>query len=551
MKKLICFLLICSLALGLTACGSLASDDLMKSITPNPVPGSTTGYQGSAGTDFALGLFRQAYESQKNALISPLSVLCALSMTANGAEGETLAQMEQVLGLDVETLNQWLSAYMGSLSETGGGKLSLANAIWFKDTPTLTVEESFLQTNADYYGAGIYKAAFDEATKNDINRWVEENTDGMVMDILDQIPEEAVMYLVNALAFDAQWQEIYREDQIREGRFTTEDGAALTVEMMHSTENQYLEDAYATGFLKFYEGGRYAFAALLPNEGMTVAEYLATLSGEGLHEMLSAPDETQVQASIPKFQLEYDVEMSEILKAMGMTDAFDGAEADFSAMAHSEEGNIYISRVLHKTYICVDGKGTRAGAATAVEIRCEGAMEPVEMKTVTLDRPFVYMLIDTEYSMPLFIGAMLDPTGEFPRTPEPVLSDAPDMNVTWEGGMLTIQSGNYSWTAPGENGEMTGLVACGAHPLDGFREQEFHVVTGDTITLSFPVEPDELLIRRWPGSDMGNVDAKGETITPEGLTFPLEAGEWVYEITALWDRDTWSGEASYYLYLSR
>ena len=383
--------------------------DLMKGVTANPVEQvENLGADSAAVTDFAVRLFQSSLEDGENTLISPLSVLCALAMTTNGAEGETLAQMEQTLGLPVDTLNRWLHTYLAQLPEGSKYKLSLANSIWFADKESFTVRQDFLQTNADYYGADIYAAPFDDSTLTDINNWVKENTDGMIPNILDRIPEEAVMYLVNALAFDAEWEEIYKENQVRDGTFTTEDGTERQVELMHSTEWAYLEDGNATGFVKYYKGREYAFAVLLPNEGVAVADYAATLTGEHLRELLADPAETKVIAAIPKFEVEYSVEMSDILKGMGMPDAFDLNAADFSGLGASTEGNIFISRVLHKTFIAVDEKGTRAGAATAVE--APGA-DPTEPKTVILDRPFVYMLIDCETNLPFFIGTMMDTVG--------------------------------------------------------------------------------------------------------------------------------------------
>ena len=139
-------------------------------------------------------------------------------------------------------------------------KLTLANSIWFKDSG-FTVEEAFLQRNADYYGAAVYKSAFDKKTLRDINNWVEENTDGVIDKIVDQMDPYAVMYLVNTVLFDAEWQNIYRKHEVRDGTFTAIDGAKRTVSMMCSNESLYLDDGKATGFLKPYKNG-YSFAAL-------------------------------------------------------------------------------------------------------------------------------------------------------------------------------------------------------------------------------------------------------------------------------------------------
>ena len=415
MKKWIALLLVLAMALGVTACSQVSANDLMKDVPAKAVdvlPDMDAG--AAAAADFGVRLFKTSMEEGENTLISPLSVLYALAMTANGADGETLTQMEQVLGMDVDNLNSYMLAYLDLLPESKDYKMSLANSIWFKDDPNFTVEQSFLQTNADYYGAGAYKAAFDEGTRNDINNWVKEHTDGMIPEIIDEIPDEAIMYLVNALAFDAKWADEYEEHQIREGRFTMEDGTRQDVDMMHSEEYTYLEDEMATGFIKYYKDRKYAFVAMLPNEGVSVSQYVDSLTGEHLRELLNNPQDLTVFASIPKFETEYDIEMSEVLQEMGMTDAFDWRVADFSRLgAYNVDGmNICINRVLHKTFISVSEQGTRAGAATAVEMVAEGAMEIVEFKEVVLDRPFVYMLIDCETNLPFFIGTMMNVNGD-------------------------------------------------------------------------------------------------------------------------------------------
>lgn len=343
----------------------------------------------------------------ENILVSPLSVITALAMTANGAKGETKAQMEKVFGMPVPELSAYLSDYSKKLPEAEEYKLSMANGIWFTEDERFTVEQAFIQENEDTFGAGVHRVPFDESAVKEINGWVRENTDGMIEEILDQIPPDAVMCLVNALAFDARWQEIYFENQVREGEFTQEDGSIKQVELMYSMENAYLEDGHGTGFLKYYADRKYAFAALLPEEGMALSDYLASLDGAKLHEMLKNPVNAVVDAAIPKYESEYGIEMKNVLQSMGMTDAFDEERADLSGIGSSVNGQLYISKVLHKTFVAVDETGTKAGAATAVEMEDGGvAIEPQEIKTVYLDRPFLYMIIDCESGIPVFIGTV-------------------------------------------------------------------------------------------------------------------------------------------------
>lgn len=404
----LCLSLLATGLLRLTGCAAkVQADDLMKGITPEKTSGRAADDAFKNGAaDFAVRLFQTTWKEGKNSLISPLSVMLALSMTANGAKGETLAQMEALLGGDIPIgeLNEYLHAYVGSLPSSEKAKLTLANSIWFKDSG-FTVEEDFLQRNADYYGAAAYKSAFDEKTLRDINNWVKENTDGVIDKIVDQMDPYAAMYLVNTVLFDAEWQNIYRKHEVRDGTFTAIDGAKRTVSMMYSNESLYLDDGKATGFLKPYKNG-YSFAALLPNEEGALDDYIASLTGEGFLTTVKNAKEGPVEAAMPKFSYDYGIEMGDALKALGMTVPFDAELADFSGLGHSSDGNIYISCVLHKAYIAVDEKGTKAGAATAIEAPAAGNWE--DRRRVILDRPFVYAIIDDAAGLPIFIGAVTD-----------------------------------------------------------------------------------------------------------------------------------------------
>ena len=240
---LISLALLLSIIFNLTGCVTVQAANLMDGVTANKVNKLDDLEEQSASfTDFALRLFKATNEDGENVLISPLSVMCALSMTLNGAEGNTLAQMENVLGMQRDELNLYLYSYITSLPKGEKYKLIQANSIWFRDDDRFSVSPDFLQTNADYYGADIYKAPFDRQTLRDINNWVKLNTDGMIPKILDDIPDNAIMYLVNALAFEAEWKEVYKKTQVRDGKFTTEDGEVQKVKLMYAEENRYLED---------------------------------------------------------------------------------------------------------------------------------------------------------------------------------------------------------------------------------------------------------------------------------------------------------------------
>ena len=354
---------------------------------------------------FSVELLKQIYKSGENQMISPMSLLAALTMTENGAAGETLSQMEQVLagGTSVGTQSMELSSYMNGLPDTQGAHLNIANSIWVKNTEErLHINDNFLEKNHRDFQAEIFGAPFDESTLDDINYWIADETEQMIPKMLDRIDESAVMYLINAVAFDAEWEQVYSESCIRTEDFTDGDGNSMEAAMMYSDESLYLEDDCTTGFIKPYKDG-YGFAALLPKEGMAMEDYIKQLSAEKLSALINgAADTYSVSAALPKFSAEYDIELSETLQNMGMTDAFDESRADFTGIGTYDGGNIYINMVLHKTYIEVEESGTKAGAATVVGV-AESAAEQ-EQKTVHLDRPFVYAIIDSENNLPVFLG---------------------------------------------------------------------------------------------------------------------------------------------------
>lgn len=359
-------------------------------------------------TEFSLNLFREGHREGENTLLSPLSVLAVLGMTANGAAGETLTQFADTFGLTQEDLNTWLC------SRSDDGSLRMANSLWLRDDGKLQVEQSFLETNADYYQADIFKAPFTDETLSEINGWVSQKTENRIPQILDSIPEEAMLYLVNALTFDAKWEEPYKPFQVIEGTFLTEAGEEQDATYMSCTLSDYLETEQATGFLKYYENRDYAFAALIPTEGTSISELLDSLNGSQLHELLQNPREAVVKSSLPKFETGYSAELSDALKTLGITDAFDPEKADFSRLGSSDEGNLYISQVRHKTAITVAEEGTKAAAATIVEMMAGAAFRP-DLKFVILDRPFVYMVVDCREQVPVFIGTVMDMSAAAPQ----------------------------------------------------------------------------------------------------------------------------------------
>ena len=233
-----------------------------------------------------------------------------------------------------------------------------------RDSDGLAVEDDFLATCGECLGAQVFSAPFDDSTVDDVNAWINEKTHEMIPQMLDRISGDAQVLLVNALAFEGGWEDPFDSALTSPDTFTCEDGTEQDVAMMHATENDYLENELATGFVKPYEG--YAFVGLLPTEGVTVDELLASLDGAALEELLVPVPNAAAEIGLPKFTASYEAELANALRALGVTDAFDPTLADFSRMGSSERGPLHVDGVLHKTFIDVNEEGTRAAAATVV-----------------------------------------------------------------------------------------------------------------------------------------------------------------------------------------
>ena len=388
--------------LSLSACRSeesLETTDLMTGIkaasheTVKPDDAFKSAYD-----NFSVELLKKCFDGKSNTLISPLSVSSALTMTANGANGQTKDEMEKVLGsgMPLDELNKYLSSFSGLLTSGEDFKLKNANSIWFIKDNNFNVNNEFLQTNADLYHAEIYKRAYNNEVVNDINNWVTEHTDGMIDKLLDSNDKLSNIALINAIAFDAVWETYYFDNFVEDSTFTDANGNEQSATMLASEESEYINGGNCTGFIKKYKGGKYGFAAILPDSNVSVDEFVGSLTGEKLFKMLQNTETANVVANIPKFGYEYSAELSEALKALGMPTAFSDS-ADFSGISGDK---LLISDVLHKTKISVTEEGTRAVAATGVVM----SAAPDGDKQVILNRPFMYMIIDNETKLPLFAG---------------------------------------------------------------------------------------------------------------------------------------------------
>lgn len=364
-----------------------------------------------SSADFALDLFRNSVAAKgknANVTIAPMSVLTALSMAGNGAKGKTSGQLRAVLadGASMATLNKSLKWYNSQLVNTTKARISNANAIWYHNKGSLKIKQGFLDTNKKYLDAEVLPADFsDPATVNAVNAWVSRNTNNMIKKLINDIDPSMRIILANAVYFDAEWKAPFDKTDMSTRTFTNAAGKKRKVRMMYSTEQSYIESKGVTGFVKPYAKG-YSYVALLPKKGTSIKKFLADLDGDAFRKLVTGAKRATVRAGLPKYSVSYSNEdMRKQLAGMGIKLAFDPNRADFSNMGKDALGNLYIDQVVHKTKVDVDERGTKAAAVTGIMFKNASAF-PGKVKTVVLNRPFVYAIVDNATKLPLFIGAV-------------------------------------------------------------------------------------------------------------------------------------------------
>lgn len=348
--------------------------------------------------DFYAEIARLNLNGDDSAVISPVSLLYALGMLTNGADGETLAQLEKTIGLPADSLNAFMKDYAAKLAENEGN-VNLANSMWINEKYDLSYEPEFLAALEEYYKAEGFSGVFDNALRDKLNKWVSDNTYGMIDKLLEEINPDASSYLVNALALDLEWQ--FKYTGSFDGTFTREDGTEENCKMLLSTEYNFLKGEDTTGFIKHYKDG-FAFVALLPGEGIAMEDYLKSLSGEKIVKLLENVERgCEVNTWVPEFDGDGEFDIADSLEDMGVTDLFDEDYADLRGISDAGGNNLFVSKMCQKTYIKFYKEGTKAAAATY------GVLSPNSIPyEVYLNRPFVYMILDPYENLPLFIGVV-------------------------------------------------------------------------------------------------------------------------------------------------
>lgn len=398
------------LLLGLVSC------DKVEPITDNP---SSTDLQNDFYLsqsmqndilDFSVDFFKHQIEDDENTIVSPQSLYFALGMTINGANGDTQQELINTLckGSDLQEFNDNISAL---INQTDTKTCNIANSIWLRDVQDLSLNSEFKKSSEEYFKSEIYTKKFDGKFVDTVNKWVSKNTDGMIDTILNEVPsEDTMMYLINAICFDAKWNDKYDDVQINEnGKFTNSKGDIQDVVMLNSTEDTYLCDEQSTGFLKYYLGGKYAFMGILPNEDVSINDYMESLTGDSfinLYRSKISGNSVSVKVTIPEFKYTSEYLLNDTLKDMGISSAFDEFSADFSNMIDSNTYKLYMGKVIQKAYIQVDRNGTKASAITSISMNDATAM--LETYQVYLDRPFIYAIMDTDTELPIFMGVVND-----------------------------------------------------------------------------------------------------------------------------------------------
>ncbi|GAA0315468.1 serpin family protein [Bacillus carboniphilus] len=364
---------------------------------------------------FSFTLFHEVIKSHKedNVLVSPISISAALTMTSNGAGGNTLEQMKNTLGfksLDQSAVNSSFAALQYQLQKQENNQaLHIANSIWIRKG--LDVQEDFKNTNLSHFDAESTELNFDspDASKT-MNKWVSNKTNGKIEEIVPkQIDPDTVMFLLNAVYFKGAWKYPFNKDMTYDGDFHLADGSKVNVPFMTHDEKE-LEFLDGSEFnavrLPYGEKEDLLMTVLVPDEGQSLEQLVSSFTKENWDRWNQEFYKTEGTVRLPKFQFEKDYKLNDILIGLGMKDAFQDGVADFSKIA-TPPPSLYIGNVKHKTFIDVNEKGTEAAAVTSVEIKAESAR--LDVMEVNANRPFLFTIHDQKTETLLFMGKVENP----------------------------------------------------------------------------------------------------------------------------------------------
>lgn len=364
----------------------------------------------SADNTFTFNLFNKIPDSGgHNVMLSPLSISLALSMTLNGAEGSTKADMISALGLNglsVDEINQIYSDLIAALKKADPGVvMNIANSIWIRKS--FPVLEPFIATNQKYYDARVERLDFNQAALNTINSWVNEKTNAKIPRILDQISSEEIMFLINAIYFNGKWQIQFEKSRTQDGAFSLGSGGSVNVPLMKVKDRYGYSEQSGYEALKMpYGRGKFAMIILLPDLGKTSDQLVKQMSPsvwENLKIALDSP--SMVDVWLPRFKFTWESDLNDLLSSLGMSVAFSADQADFSKI--NSDGHLFITKVKHKTFIDVNEEGTEAAAATSVGIGVT-SVGPGGLE-FHVTRPFLFFITEEDSGAILFAGKVENP----------------------------------------------------------------------------------------------------------------------------------------------
>ena len=375
-------------------------------VNPNP-PDEVETMSGDFDTD----LFKASFSASKNknVVVSPFSVKMALSMAAQGANGKTLEEMNKVIGLD-ETSNEYFRRLIEDAAKDGDITLNIANSVWLRQG--LQFNPAYMDILDSYYMAQASTLDFAEpSSKDTINKWVSEKTNCKIEEIVDEIKPLDIAFLINAIYFNANWSTPFEQGLTSKKDFTLLDGSKVKADLMSKTAHLLYQEnnEFQAVELPYGENERYVMRVYLPKEDVKFDKFVKGIDKESLQQWGGDFGSMKGVLELPKFKTEYSNSMKDILISMGIKEAFNSNSADFSKMVTVEGQNVYISEVMHKTYIDVNEKGTEAAASTSVGISVTSAPDQEEMFEMVVDRPFVFTIDDKESGEILFIGAIINP----------------------------------------------------------------------------------------------------------------------------------------------
>ena len=371
-------------------------------------PGFTDNALSEANAKFGFKLLTELYNQDlnKNVFISPLSISIALTMTYNGARGATKQAMAKTLeieGMDLGAVNQ-ANAELREILKSADPQieLAIANSIWLRNTFD-EVNPDFLDRNDRFFGAEIASLDFDDPqTVEAINQWVNTNTQGKIKEILGEIEEHEVMFLINAIYFKGGWKGKFDASKTQDGVFHLIDGSEKQVPMMfHTCNYSYLEGGDFRAIGLPYGEGRMSMYIFLPEPFSDLDEFLADLNVENWENWLSRFwNERDLRLIMPRFRLEYEMLLNDALKALGMEIAFIPYVANLEGIAPL----LFIEKVIHKTFLEVNEEGTEAAAVTLVSPPPASSPAPF-----VVNRPFFFAIYDNWTDTILFMGIVVEP----------------------------------------------------------------------------------------------------------------------------------------------